>query len=47
MFAFIAAFFSGAPRCNQYRSSLTWASVTRRTVPIGNSFHQKLPSFYR
>jgi hypothetical protein len=41
----IAACVSDAPRNKAFRSSLTWASVARRPVRIGNSFNQKLPLF--
>jgi hypothetical protein len=41
----IAACVSDAPRKSPFRSSFTWASVARRPVRIGNSFHQKLPLF--
>jgi hypothetical protein len=45
--AFNAAIRSDAPRCSCLRSSQTWASVARRPVRIGNSFHRGVAAVFR
>ncbi len=42
MLARIAAVRSGAPWARCLNSSLTWAAVTRRDVPISNSFRHEV-----